>query len=153
MTGQDKLQKNQDSQGEERQECSGVSRLREMVEKAGREEQERFDSYMKDINETYKLLPVGSRAGFLASLSKTANANWVESARLFGGFEGFNPKCAREIRERLGINQPTLARQLRIDQPYISSFESGRVPKNINNPRVQKYLKWLKEKGYNPFGI
>ena len=71
----------------------------------------------------------------------------------------FNPKKAAELRKAAGLSQNelgiTLTNNTKIphSQSTISKYETGREIPNPKNEASGRYLKWLKDKGYNPYDI
>jgi DNA-binding XRE family transcriptional regulator len=90
-------------------------------------------------------------SGTFTSKSKTYNRK---------GDQAFNPKRAREVREKHGLTQKQLAKELSFDNKFslstqINKYETGKV-KPSYPPRgeiTKQYLTWLKEHDYNPFDL
>jgi len=64
----------------------------------------------------------------------------------------FDKTKAKEIRLSVQISQKDLAEQLKISPQDIRSYEYRGV-KRPYGEKNEKYLVWLKSKGYNPFNI
>jgi|SRR3989344_2178055 len=65
----------------------------------------------------------------------------------------FSSEKAKEIRLASNFTIKGLAEELGLSKGVINSYEIGKIPKNHKNLRLQRYLSWLKEQGYNPFNI
>lgn len=70
----------------------------------------------------------------------------------------FDGKQAKAIRKQEGLTQSDLAEVLKdvpSKQTMISNFESGYVRPGFppQSKFVQNYLRWLKERGYNPYNL
>jgi len=75
------------------------------------------------------------------------------------GVGKFNPEIARRIRLKRSLTQKQLAFEV-LDLgvaglSLISRYETGvQNPKNpLHHKNTKKYFLWLREQGYNPFGL
>ena len=68
--------------------------------------------------------------------------------------EPFNPEKAIKVRKTAGINRINLAKELGISGSYLHDIEVGKqIPHYPLAQKTEKYLRWLAERGYNPYNI
>jgi hypothetical protein len=76
----------------------------------------------------------------------------------------FDPEQARRIRENEGLSLIQVSEMIGVSYPTLGKYEQGKIsfnyPFGYTNSTLrspfnikQRYLEWLKEKGYNPFNI
>jgi DNA-binding transcriptional regulator YiaG len=65
----------------------------------------------------------------------------------------FDKSKAKDIRKKGYLTQVEITERLGLSQSLISRYENGSLLPNPYKLQSRKYLEFLKEQGYNPFGI
>ncbi|MAH06894.1 hypothetical protein CMI38_01430 [Candidatus Pacearchaeota archaeon] len=122
--------------------------------------------YLTKIQDSYKGLEPDHKSFVIEGLDALVRS--IEGGIFTSGSKAysqkrdqvFNPKKAREIREKFDLTQKQLAEELNFGNKFslstqINKYETGKV-KPSYPPRgeiTKQYLTWLKEHGYNPFSL
>ncbi len=111
--------------------------------------------YISRIQEVYKRSDIGQRQTFCQGLDKLLEDLEGRGPSKFG----INPEEAQRVRRHKGLTQAELAEAIGIKGSHhaktntIMRYESTKAKFHHLNPRYRAYLEWLKQQGYNPFGI
>lgn len=117
-------------------------------EKIAQAQEELIEKYSAQIKEVYKRSDIKKKALLLEGIEVLLEATEMEESIRIG--RGFDNIRAQKLRERTGLKQAGLAKQLGISPTYICKYESGAanpVFRTAKEP-AKKYLAWLKEQGY-----
>ena len=106
-----------------------------------------FMSYLQYIDNRYQNQP-GERSNLLrgieAMIERCDKVLEMKSTKVFDNGR------ACDIRQKLGLTQGELAKQLGIERTWISRQERGAALIPERSPFWGVYHDWLKEHGYNP---
>jgi len=117
----------------------------EYRERLSQAHEQLVNSYLKQIRETYLSLPMEDKAILLRGLENLLEET-EETSQINSETRKKVNRRARQIREKEGLTQKELAKELGINQCAISRYETGDAKKR--GKAVGKYVDWLKQKGY-----
>ena len=108
--------------------------------------------YFESIRQRYIGSNEAYRAQIISELEKLLEGQTIGESKQIILFDG---SIAREIRKKAGLRQKDLGNKAGFTQGYLSHIENGRQPRQNDHHRekTRKYLRWLKEHGYNPYNI
>jgi len=112
-----------------------------------------FHVYVRKLTEIFEGSTITTQHRIISDLEKICEAKGSGADQKFDGV------TAKQVRLAAGLTtQFALCKKLRFTQTVcglISKYESGRdIPKYPPRGKFPKaYLAWLKEQGYNPYGI
>ncbi len=107
-------------------------------------------AYFTDIEQKYTQLNTLQRRGVLTRLETLAKGMItlpVKESSLF------DYKTAKETRQEAGLKLRSLAKQIGVNPGTLSRIENGRADVNMESTYGKSYLEFLKQNGYNPFGL
>jgi len=113
-------------------------------------------AYLDRISQSYKSLPDTKKGQVVEGLERMV-AIIEDDSPTKPKINPFDNSEAKIVRVRSKLTQLQLAKRLGISQSGISRFEAGLVMPDPYRQSKQgsniKYLEFLKQHGYNPFGI
>lgn len=143
--------------------------IKEAKVKIEAEKENLLESYFTIIMRIYRSSTSVKRSALLSSMDslvysldiesscKSAEVGTKEKVRKNSN-SNFDLEEAIRIREEAGLSKADLCRELRLSKSgssVISRYERG-LEKPGNPPKgkiAKKYLDWLKQQGYDPFGL
>jgi len=107
-------------------------------------------AYFTDIEQKYIQLNPIQRRGVLTRLETIAKGMITLPLKEENLFDY---KTARETRQEAGLKLRNLAKQIGVNPGTLSRIENGKADINTSSTYGRVYLEFLKQNGYNPFGL
>jgi DNA-binding transcriptional regulator YiaG len=122
----------------------------EISEKKSEAYERLFDTYIDEIKQRYMESETPVRLYLISKLEALANGKSLSD---MGGMF-FDGDKAREIRLKKSLTYRGLSKQLNVALASLTSYERGAtVPRLTKGKGGRRYLEWLKNEGYDPFGL